>query len=149
MLYTFSHFKNDFTKVSLWNITQRIIHSVRSNSDSVAFEFLDKSSHLLRQIATVSSSNNRVNVQEYEHLPSWKNWEATFWKDKCYLQAQGRERRQRTNWKKGEASKYGKRWKMQPAKSDLACEYSRFFLLLAAMDVSNSEEQGETAVFAG
>ena len=38
---------------------------------------------------------------------------------------------------------------MQPAKSDLAYEYSRFFLLLAAMDVSNGEEQGETAVFAG
>ena len=108
MLYTFSHFKSDFTKVSLWNITQRIIHSVRFNSDSVAFEFLDKSSHLLRKIATVSSSNNRVNVQEYEHLPGWKNWEATFWKDKCYLQAQGRERRQWTNWKKSEASKYGK-----------------------------------------
>ena len=38
---------------------------------------------------------------------------------------------------------------MQLAKSDLACEYSRFFLLLAAMEVSNGEEQGETAVFGG
>ena len=36
---------------------------------------------------------------------------------------------------------------MQPAKSDLACEYSGSFLLLTARDVSKGEEQGETAVF--